>query len=201
VRGWNLAPAPRDALRACLASYLGHFGHARHFRLVRGLFEEFPWLGQLFLLKDPHPNPLPKGEGALQNPLRLIPRWQAPASADSLPAQWRYFRRQWPGVPVFLQAGLAIYLFDSDAEAFAATFGLRLLAAPPWGFRAALSLPLRGQGLWRWRLGRLGLPSIWVAEEGRRRPGLKRRVVRHLYWAGVCPSAENSLSLWERVRG
>lgn len=173
VRGLNLAAAPRDALRTCLASYLGHFGHARHVRLVQGLFHEFPWLGQLFLLKDPPP----KGEGA--KPLRLIPRWQAPASADSLPAQWRYFRRQWPGVPVFLQAGLAIYLFDSDARAFAARFGLRLMAEPPWGFHAALALPRRGQGLWRQRLRQLGLPFIWVAEEGRSRPGLKRRVARH----------------------
>jgi hypothetical protein len=32
---------------------------------------------------------------------------------------------------------------------------------------------------WRQRLERLGQPQIWVAEAGRQRPGLQRRVARH----------------------
>jgi len=200
----SLDPASRDALRACLASYLGHFGHARHFRLVQGMFREFPWLAQLFRapLESAIPPRGPSGKKLGRDcKFRLLPWWQAPASADSLPAQWRHFRRAWPGVPIFLQAGRCAYLFDDDAEAFAQRFGLRLLAEPPWGFRAALALPLRAQGLWRQRLRRLGLPHVWVSEARRQRPGLKRRVLRTL-----TPSlsrkerGEDSLSLRERVR-
>jgi len=172
----SLYPASRDALRACLASYVGHFGHARHFRLVQGLFHEFPWLGQLFQAPQPY-----REDTLWERAFRLVPRWQAPASANTLPAQWRYFRRQWPGVPVFLQAGRSFYLFNEDARAFAARFGLPLLANPPWGFRAALALSVRGQGFWRQRLRRFGLPHLWVVEEGRQRPGLKHRVLRHLF--------------------
>ncbi|WP_295436622.1 RNA-directed DNA polymerase [uncultured Thiodictyon sp.] len=47
----RLPPARRDALRAVLASYLGHFGHANSFNLVQSLFAEFPWLGHLFALR------------------------------------------------------------------------------------------------------------------------------------------------------
>lgn len=78
-------------------------------------------------------------------------------------------------------AGLAVYRFDGDAELFAAQFGLRPVAEPPWGFRQALALPRRGWGAWRQRLRRLGLPYLWVAEEGRRRPALRRRVLRHMF--------------------
>ena len=47
----RLPPERREALRAVLASYLGHFGHADSFNLVQSLFAEFPWLGRLFALR------------------------------------------------------------------------------------------------------------------------------------------------------
>jgi hypothetical protein len=173
----TLEPADGERLRARLASYLGHLGHACHFRRLHALFREFPWLAQLFAPPAP-----PHAAGGA--PFRLLPRWPAPASANSLPAQWRYFRRGWPGAAVWLQAGHGWYLFDADAVALAAPLGRPLLTEPPFGMRDALAVPLAAAPRWRQRLERLGQPQLWVAEAGRQRPGLQRRVARH--WS-LCP--------------
>ncbi len=50
--GLLLPSGPREWLRAVLASDLGHFAHADAYRLVRRLFDEYPWLDQLFRQDD-----------------------------------------------------------------------------------------------------------------------------------------------------
>ena len=54
----HLATTPPDlkaveALHATMASYLGHFAHASHYRLIRSLWQQYPWLGRYFRLTFP----------------------------------------------------------------------------------------------------------------------------------------------------
>lgn len=48
-----------ELLYATLASYLGHFSHASSYRLIRSLWQEYPWLNRYFRLtfpKEPQTN-------------------------------------------------------------------------------------------------------------------------------------------------
>ena len=63
----RLPPGPQERLRAELASYLGHFGHADAWHLGHSQFVRDSWLGLIFRLR----------EG------RLVPRWE-PSDATSL---------------------------------------------------------------------------------------------------------------------
>ena len=49
-KGWvvNLPVEEREQLQAVLASYLGHFKHAKHYRLLQRLWQRFLWLALLF---------------------------------------------------------------------------------------------------------------------------------------------------------
>jgi len=96
-KGWTitLLPEPRDHLRSVLASYMGHFKHGCHYKLVQGIFTRFPWLTCLFaLLND-----------------RLIPLWQ-PLSVSSFKSQQRFFRRLFPGAEIFIQCGCYYERFE-----------------------------------------------------------------------------------------
>ncbi|MCI5218763.1 MAG: hypothetical protein D3914_06120, partial [Candidatus Electrothrix sp. LOE2] len=84
----RLLPEPREQLRSVLASYLGHFQHACHYRLVQRIFTRFPWLSCLFAL---HGN-------------RLLPLWQ-PAQVSGYKSQQRFFRRTFPNAQIDIQCG------------------------------------------------------------------------------------------------
>ena len=92
TRGWTivLLPEPRDHLLGVLASYMGHFKHACHHRLVRRMFTRFPWLSCLFVLYQD----------------RLIPLWQ-PQQVSSYKSQQRFFRRIFPNAEIAIQCGSA----------------------------------------------------------------------------------------------
>lgn len=76
----RLDPAVREALRATLASYLGHFSHASAFNLTQSLWRRYPWLGEIIVMS-------PEG--------RLVPLWE-PACVTSLLGQWH--KRQESGI-------------------------------------------------------------------------------------------------------
>jgi hypothetical protein len=165
----RLPPGPRDRLRAELASYLGHFGHADTWRLTRSLFVRYPWLGRLFRLRGG----------------RLAPRWEL-AQATSLRAQVDWFRCDLrPAIPL-VQIGNRVALFEPE-------LGLALARAPwlgRWrsvrpearpGLTPGLSWPVSCiKGLGR-SLRQAGQSYAFIAEEGYRRGGIKRRVLRYLF--------------------
>jgi RNA-directed DNA polymerase len=172
----RLAPGPRDALRATLASYLGHFAHAHSYHLVQWLFERYPWLGHLFAVAGG----------------QLRPRWE-PAGVTSLRSQLAYFRRAFPPAVALVQLGNRVALFGADLQA--------TLARAPWlarwgdarpeqrpGVGAGLSWPLAHiKGLGR-SLRHAGVAYAFVGEEGHLPGGMKRRVLRYLF-LGVAPQS------------
>ncbi|MCI5227697.1 MAG: hypothetical protein D3918_13820, partial [Candidatus Electrothrix sp. AX2] len=89
-QGWTLRllPEPREQLRSVLASYLGHFQHASHYRLVQRIFTRFPWLSCLFTLSGK----------------RLLPLWQ-PVDVSGYRSQQRFFRRTFPNARIDIQCG------------------------------------------------------------------------------------------------
>jgi RNA-directed DNA polymerase len=198
----RLPPERREVLRAVLASYLGHFGHADSFKLVQCLFAEFPWLGYLFALRR---GTVPREQAAAARnrprrtaaagPWRILPRWE-PRSVTSLRSQVRYFRRTFrPAIPL-VQIGNRVALFGEDLH--------RVLAPAPWlarwpearmeqrpGLAAGLSWPVSHiKGLGR-SLRAVGQPYAFIGEEGQLAGGMKRRVLRYLYLGAVIRAHED----------
>lgn len=87
-------PAALDRLRALLASYWGHFSHARSVRLRQALFGRFEWLRALFHLTQ---------AGA------LVPRWVL--QGETLAHQVDWLRAQWPGAVCEVQKGCEVLRF------------------------------------------------------------------------------------------
>ena len=84
--GWRIPVSALDALRARLASYLGHFRHADAGRLWARLLRRFAWLDEVFL----------SVAAALEH--GLLPRWRLPReqAAPSLRQQLRAFAERLP---------------------------------------------------------------------------------------------------------
>ncbi|NEX16737.1 MAG: hypothetical protein C1943_08935 [Halochromatium sp.] len=175
----RLPLAAREALRATLASYLGHFQHAETERLIQQLFNRYPWLSWLF-------RRTPGGQ--------LRSNWQ-PMSVTSLRSQVDWFRQSFAAdlrpdaaAPLItaVQLGSRVALFGGDAK--------RTQQSLPWAWRWRSTRHEQRQGLGEgvsWPLSHLkglgrglrkaGLPYLFVAEEGYLPGGMKRRVLRYLF--------------------
>jgi hypothetical protein len=164
--GWRLPPAARDALRATLASYIGHFRHAAHTRLLVALRRRFPWLDELF-----------DWQGAA---IVARPAW-APRAADSLAAEWRYFRARFPGALVLMRVGNEYLAGGSDARLLATLGMARIAAKSRPGFSANAGVPRRALSGLRRRLKQAGIAHVVAIEEGLRGNGRRRRSIA-LIW-------------------
>lgn len=151
----RLESTNRDALQATLASYLGHLRHADSAGLRARLWQRHPWLAALCQATP---------EGALR------PRWE-PRSVSGLRSQWRHFE-----------------CYEAQAQwlrAQPAVRGLPVRVAVRAPFGDATSLPLGALAALLRRLRRAGVAYLWVAEQGYLRRGLRRRVARELFCAGL----------------
>ena len=162
----DLRRAAREALRASLASYIGHARHASAWNLLRRVFDRHRWLYTLFFLHDG---------------LRLQPRWQPP-SATGLRGQWRWFVRQWPEALILVQTGHTVEVYDTQAVAVAEWLRLPLNRTPRRPFGATVSWHLKHLRPLRRRLRQLRITHLFIAEEGYLPGGLKRRVLRLAWW-------------------
>lgn len=97
THGQSLQPGlrPLQALRSCLASYLGHFRHASSQRLIASLWQRWPWLGILLAYE--------RG--------RLQPLW-LPTSVTGYRSQVRAFRKRFPHARVVVQRGCETDAFE-----------------------------------------------------------------------------------------
>jgi len=91
VTTWRFDAVVLAALRARLASYLGHFKPAACHRLVAGIWHEYPWLNQYFRLD--------------QAKLSVQPRYVPPVVASNVLAQYRHWRTEFPEDEVLIQIG------------------------------------------------------------------------------------------------
>lgn len=90
ANGWclSLAVEARETLRSVLASYLGHFKHAKHYKLLVRIWQRFLWLALIFN----------------QQACRLSPAWK-PAYVSSFFSQQVYFQRCYPNAQLWIQKG------------------------------------------------------------------------------------------------
>ena len=89
-KGWcvSLPVAAREHLRAQLSSYLGHFKHAKHYRLLTRVWQRFLWLALLF---RPYQ-------------CQLIILWK-PIYVSGFSSQQAYFQASYPNATVCIQKG------------------------------------------------------------------------------------------------
>jgi len=159
-----LDTAQRETLRATLASYLGHFRHARHHRLTAALWCRYPWLGEWFGF----------------NGQRLIPRWE-PRRVNSLLGQWRYFSSQWPEAWVLMQVGNRLQAFNEHAVQIVNLFGYPLDRDSRIHFSASLSIRFRSREKWLKKLRSSRQAYCLVVEEGYLPGGMRRRALQMLF--------------------
>ena len=159
----NLPSADREALRATLASYWGHFRHANSHRLIAALRKRHAWL-------DPWLEVTPDGH--------ILPRWEPP-SVSSLRGQWRWFQHRFPKALVIIQVGNCLEVHGQGARRIATLenhggqpIQRALFNEPGWSWPLGHAAPLTR------RLNRLGWSWVNIAEEGWLNAGMKRRVLR-----------------------
>lgn len=159
-------------IQATLASYLGHFRHANHQRLVQQVWQRFAWLESLF-----------QRQGT-----RLLPRWQA-RSAHSFAAQWRHFQALWPSSLIVMQRGARCYVLNDQALWLQQLCRFPLNPTPCPGFQRSLSIPF--PLLWRLLadLRRQRLAYVLVLEEGYLPGGLKQRRLREWFLPTLQPQS------------
>ncbi len=150
-------PAASDALQATLASYLGHFRHARSKRLQAEVFARRPWLRHILA---------PVGKGGLK-------RVDRPGRVNSLASQWRYFRARYPHHLLLVQVGNRWECQGPNdaliASGFQALPSTRYGLPPTWAVCAA-----RGPALKR-LLTRRGQPWCEVCENAWIKGGKKKQ--------------------------
>ncbi len=88
--GWclSLPATTREPLNAVLASYLGHFKQAKHYKLLIRIWQRFLWLALLFSQRECY----------------LTPAWK-PVYVSSFFSQQSYFQSRYPNAQVRLQKG------------------------------------------------------------------------------------------------
>ncbi|MCK5355370.1 MAG: RNA-directed DNA polymerase [Methyloprofundus sp.] len=89
-KGWSLSvpTIAREHLSAVLSSYLGHFKHAKHYRLLIRIWQRFLWLALLFN----------------QYACRLSPAWK-PVYVSGFYSQQVYFQTCYPNAQLCIQKG------------------------------------------------------------------------------------------------
>lgn len=175
----------RERLRATLASYLGHFKHANSIRLIQSISQRFSWLPQLFHLYL-HGKILHQG-------YVLMPRWQ-PIQVSSLRSQWRYFKSQHPNALVIMQVGRVYEVYDQDALLMQQYFQRPLVpqkAIGRYGVKHCLRYHVAAVKELCQHLRKAEIPYQLIIEEGYLRGGMKRRVLRQLYYCGFLQANTN----------
>ncbi|MFA7607550.1 MAG: reverse transcriptase domain-containing protein [Rhodocyclaceae bacterium] len=196
-------PEQVDRLQAMLASYFGHFRHARSQRLQDEVFRRHPWLGHWLA---------PLGDGRLR-------RVDRPASVSSLASQWRYFRKRYPGHALLMQVGNRWECAPSPRSPDEAqrTPGPSRVAGsapriPACGLHPCdgmahvqrpglpLTYPVSAADLptLKRRLIRAGLPWCEVVEHGHLRGGMKCRQLRAVWPATPAPPPSSASTPTER---
>ncbi|MEI7465012.1 MAG: RNA-directed DNA polymerase [Burkholderiales bacterium] len=158
-----------DALRASLASYLGHLRRASCRRLVRAICDANPWLDAFIELN--------------QQTLDLRRRDVPPQSARTVQAQYRHWQREFAGDRVLMQVGAFAEQLQWPPRRIAKS---QPLASPiPGGALRRLGPTRRGavHGFPLAQLGRrvaevvaAGQSVTFVAQRGESGGGLMRRV-------------------------
>jgi len=168
-QGWRINANMNGVqqLNALVASYLGHFAHAKHYRLVSELCQiHFPWLLLLFDFRL-------NQQGRLSAHLAL-----APKSVTSFASQQRWFRQRFPNADMSVQKG-----FQS------------VCLRAPWQLPSYQQTPERKTNTDRpfFKLAeRLHhhVVSLNVAEVGYLKDGLKKRQIISLRTAGLLPNTK-----------
>ena len=156
----------REQLQAVIASYMGHFSHAHHYRLVEKVLVRFGWLNLLFHHSEQ----------------RLHPQWE-PKRVNSLYQQWHWFQNHYPGFWVLMQVGNRIELYNHHAVELQ-QLGIpwiKLDSPPRRPFQHATGVSLKLLSKLTRILSRQ--QSLWlhVIEAGYLKGGMKRRLLYRIY--------------------
>ena len=168
----RLAPAQREALHAMLASYLGHFRHARIGTLLTRIWARHAWLGHWLTVQAG-----PAGW--------TVHRCDGVRGVASLAGQWRGLRRRHPRHALLMQVGTQWECTAPRGHSLPQAFCHTACRRP--GLHGAWTLPARQVAALQAALRRSGQPWCEVVEHGWLRGGLKHRQVRAV-WPAPAPA-------------
>ena len=161
----HLHEEPLRRLRQTLASYLGHFSHANARQLIRGLFNTFVWLHELF---------------ALDAACRIYPCYEPTGLPASMKEQYFWAEQRYSGLCIFFQVGCFCEWYGEQAERFGRFFGLGL-QQDKRGCGITCGFPLRLLKSFKKRVREACIPYVVIGERGYYPTGLKKRVVTELF--------------------
>ncbi len=220
--GWRVCVEPKQirGLNAMLSSYLAHFSHANHHRLLHSLvFTEFPWLPLLFDVVT---------KQSADRTFTTLALAIAPTSVSGYAAQCRWFARRFPNAALSVQKGyvhdqfsaLATTVASADSghgpvvkEQTAQWFDLApaqqtnkssgaMVTAPAQSLNEQATNPLyisvRQQQIQAMRL-RSTVSAVRVCENGLLKKGLKRRQLRWLFTAGLARSEIVAVQTYQHI--
>jgi retron-type reverse transcriptase len=152
-------------LRQTLASYLGHFKHADSYRLIRGLFEKYAYLKDIFSIDD---------LGS------LLPLYEPPFKPATLRGQYTWAAKRYVDHCIFFQVGSFCEFYGAQAGRYGRFFGLKPMAKTRMN-AAQCGFPMRYLKEFKEKALQVGLPYVVVAEQGFYPSGLKKRTVTEIF--------------------
>lgn len=168
---YNFTPDTVNAVQATLASYYGHFRHAKSAKLRQAIFSRYPWLPHILF----------------ESTKAGICRCDAPASVSSLASQWRYFHQRYPQHLLLLRVGNTMQAWGQHAQSIANAIhclGRNLVLAKQQQ-AIGQSWPVAMGAKIRHRLRVQNLPYAFIDEAGWLKGGMKRRELRQITFERV----------------
>ena len=156
----------REQLQAVIASYMGHFRHANHHRLVGKIMARFWWLNLLFR---------PSEQG-------IQPQWE-PERVNTLYQQWHWFQAHYPYHWVLMQVGNRIECFNHPLDQLlsAGISWMQEDVPPRHPFQRSIGIPLKRISMLTRTLTQQHRPWLHVIEAGYLKGGMKRRLLYRIH--------------------
>jgi len=163
----NLNPEILESLRSVLASYMGHFSHAKHYNLMNKIKKRYRWLELLFAFRER------KNFKSTASPL-----YQNENCGKFL-GQWYYFKTLFPNNVLLIQKGNRIEMYNEDAARMGVSWEIKI--SKTRGIRECISIKAKNFGNVISYLRSNGCSYSYVSEQGYLKNNLKNRKLRYVY--------------------
>lgn len=163
----NLNPETIMRLKQVVSSYLGHFNHACHVRVVNRLFDRFDFLKEIFLLDS-------------QN--RLDSRLEPAYTPINLQSQYAWFEKKYENACILFHVGKFFEVYGNAAKRYASALGLNVMENRRFpGEMCGFPSPLLE--CYQSRMAESGFDFVVVGQTGYYQSGFRKRAAVYRHFA------------------